>query len=142
MPKYYSRLLVSLLLFTHVLFSQTLPGKEDDFKKMAFDAVLDRTNFIELEPINVHLRFSNRTGKPLIALPPDFLGYTKIKVDNNGASATHEISLIRVNMRRFMRTFESEDFVEEKLLLDTNLDLLFPNPGHYTIQFTLGNGKG
>lgn len=142
MTKYCTGLFIPLILFTCIAVSQTSQGRANDFTKMTFDAALEKTTFKELEPIDVRFKFSNKTDGPLTTLTPDFLSYAEIKVTGNGRNEVIEISMVRPNTRRFPRTFQSGDSIEEKMILNTNLDLLFPYPGSYKVQFVLGDGKG
>ncbi len=129
-----------LILFPQIPRSQVVDIS--DFTKMSFDAAIKKKDLVVREPILVKLRYSNKSARSLTTLPPIFISDVKLIVTRDGISEVFDMTLLRPNTRRLLRDFRSGDFVEEDIILDTNLDLFFPHPGDYTVRFELGDGRG
>ena len=105
---------------------------------MSVKIVTDRSEYFQSEPIGVICRFSNDTIRPQTTVLPDFSSESQLLVDL-GSYRRPLNQLLKTGPPRLRRpvTFQPRVEFEEAILLDTNLDEMFPHPGTFTIQMSL-----
>lgn len=150
MKNYLGKVTLVLLfggLFTaFAIHAQDVPKNGEGFSintKMSLKIALEKTEFVQLEPIDFRYSFINETSLPQTTIRPAILNDSTLTVDHDGVSKQYgELSIFRILLARQPVTFESGKGVEEEVTLETNLDKFFPRPGRYTIRLAITAPEG
>jgi hypothetical protein len=141
--------LIGELFYSANILSQTISPEKADSEivsinsAMRFEIALDKTEYLQLEPISIKCQFSNETNKPQTTIVPSFLKESQMEVNLNGESKQfNSLSIFTGLLRRTPVTIEAGNAFGEEITLETNLDEFFPVPGTYTIRLVIAGSKG
>ena len=110
---------------------------------MSVKIATDRNEYFQSEPIGITCRFLNNTTRPQITVLPDFSSESRLAIEPGSYPVCfYQISKLRPPLTRRLRVFQPRTDSEEPILLDTNLDEMFPYPGTFTIQLSLPTMQG
>lgn len=115
----------------------------DDFENMSFQVALEKDTYLLFEPLYATFRFSNQTGKPQTTYIPVFLRESTLIINFNGS--IKEYYPLNTNIPipfRFPGVSRPGAVYEEEGILSSMLDLWFPEPGSYQLQFVLRSIDG
>lgn len=146
--------IASLMLFAYSLATFSVRGQDvqkygDEAEgfvinpKMSFRIDVEKTEFVQLEPISMHYSFTNETGSPQTTIRPAVLNDSILSVKSGSKIKQYgELSVFRILLARQPTTFEPGKGVEGQILLEANLEKFFPKPGTYTIWLGITGAKG
>lgn len=150
----YRYLLTSIVLFgvlytSPSLTSQTVTSRIANSEiifinpEMHFEISMDKTEYLQLEPISIRCKFTNETDKPQTTIIPSFLKESWIEVDSNGKSKQFDrLSIFTGLLRREPITFDPGSGFGEEITLETSLGEFFPEPGTYNIRLIIAGLEG
>lgn len=120
-------------------------GKYNPFyfnKDMSISIVADKTEYLQSEPIGLICRFTNETSNPQISILPDFSIESRFISETEKYGRSFEMADPESPVFRRPLTFQPRTYSEQTILLDTNLDEVFPNSGTYRIRLRLPTYQG
>lgn len=109
-----------------------------DLPKLTLDVSTVKTEYLQLEPVLLSLNLSNRTVQPI-----SWNGLLMIGPNVNFVSRNAEGNEIRYEGNKYvtglfgtsMKSMLAGEQIRQEILIDQNLaEILFPNPGQYTLQ--------
>lgn len=109
-------------------------------ENMSVGLMSKKKEYLRSEPIALKCSFSNKTVRQQNSILPDFSSEGMITVSSNGIERSYRMDSRSVP-RRPMR-FEPKSGFEEDILLDTDLDIMFPSTGTFSIYFSLPTYRG
>lgn len=139
---------VSVLLFGLLLASFDSNGQDMDGgsrinPEMSLKIAPDKTEYVQLEPINLRCSFTNETNEPQTTIVPDCLVDGRLFVESDGEERFfNQLSIFTVFGPRFPITFQPSKGVEKEIVLDTRLDEFFPRSGIYTVRLAIVGPEG
>lgn len=139
-----SAVLLCFLFFTQKVLPQSASTGNAGFENMSFEIeLMDKTDYVPLEPVRIKCKFLNKTNEAQTIIPPDFKSESGIEVDFNGERKQfYEISLFRVFIARQPMALQVGKEIEQIITLDTKLDEFFPKPGSYSIRLVVRAAEG
>ena len=142
--------LIILTMYCLTAFAQVSTVQEkskEDWKKLTFEVDLNKTNYVQLEPIYGKFKLSNQTEGLLYTEIPDFLQDTMLRVNFKGK--IKEVGRLASYIGRAEKlpghnipAFQPEGIYEKDLSIEINATEIFPESGNYQIQFFLYGAKG
>lgn len=110
---------------------------------MSLNVAVEKTSYIQWEPITLHARFENRTDRPLSSLVPSLISEGAIVVESGMEKRQfNELSIFRSMLARQPVTFSPGQGIDEEFTLERALDEFFPKPGTYSIRIVLNGTDG
>jgi hypothetical protein len=141
---------VCLFILTHITFSNTNYGQNDTanqdfFNKLTFEIELNKKEYVQFEPIFVKAEIVNKTQKPLAIMSLPSFSRIQLLVRYNGGERSKtfgNLFLIGTGRDGFGTTLDNNQSITGNIVLEKNLNDMFPNYGKYNIQVILKNSFG
>ena len=135
-------LLVLGFIYCQSAHSQTSVTVRDEFEKLSFKAEFNKNEYLPLEPIFLKLEMINKTGEPLkLSSTPSFKRI-QVMVAHNGNSKTFDNLFLLSQPRNGVGTeFARDQILKGDVVLEKDLDSIFPETGQYKVQIILTNGR-
>ena len=119
-------------------YSQAEVDPNKGFDKLTPSVELNKAEYFPLEPIYAHIALTNNTSGPvrIAFLPPNSSIFLTVRQGDN-VRVSRNLLFLREHGTGFGKEILPLESVKYDLVLEMHLELLFPEPGVYQIEFGL-----